>query len=73
MKRQSLRKNQSTYMIKFSPPAKFRANTSSNKEVINDKPNYKWWPPLFFIYYHRQFWSHGLFPVVTGYISAKLH
>jgi len=59
------------YSVKFIDL--FPANTSSSKGVIGDKPNSKWRPPPCWIYYHRQFWSHGLFPVVTGYICAKLH
>ena len=58
--------------LKLSPRTKFRANACNSNQVMADKPNLEWRPPPFWIYFRYQFWSRDLFPVMAGYIPAKL-
>jgi len=57
----------------FSLFAKFCENMCNCDQVKSVKRNSKWRPPTSGNYLRRQFWSHGLFPVVADYIPAKFH
>jgi len=57
----------------MNPHAKFCVNIGNSKWVMGDKPNSKWRPSPYWIYYYCQFWLRGPFTVTNGYTPAKLH
>jgi len=47
----------------MNPHAKFCVNIGNSKWVMGDKPNSKWRPSPYWIYYYCQFWLRGPFTV----------